>query len=272
MAQRTRFSFDECLQTAVAHKIPYVLAGQDARINQDALEPFLEALQAKRPLKRYPLPRFLAEPGDDPWRRVLRDIYISKNAMPATLSPEQGQLLRALICNIAPDVMVEIGSFIGVSTLWAASALAETGKGKIHCVDLFQPILPFPHSNMIHIPDPVAYITENFERAGLRQYIEFHPGNSHETGERYAELIGEKIDFLFIDGDHTIPGAVRDFLLYEPHVAPGGYIMLHDINRESGWDGPRAILDIVNKHNAYQVCEIMTRPNNFGIALLRKKE
>ena len=47
LAERTSFSFDECLQTAVEHRIPYAIAGQDARIEQEALEPFLDASSIK---------------------------------------------------------------------------------------------------------------------------------------------------------------------------------------------------------------------------------
>jgi predicted O-methyltransferase YrrM len=42
-------------------------------------------------------------------------------------------------------------------------------------------------------------------------------------------LAGEKIDFLFIDGDHTYEGVKRDFELYSPLVRSGGMIGFHDI-------------------------------------------
>ena len=112
LAKLTRFSFDELLQTAIARKIPYAIEGDDVHIEQDVLETFLDALQTKRPIRLYRLPAFLEEPGNVPWQQVLREIYKSKNAMPNTLSPQQGQLLRALVLNIAPAVMVEMGSFI----------------------------------------------------------------------------------------------------------------------------------------------------------------
>ena len=38
-----------------------------------------------------------------------------------------------------------------------------------------------------------------------------------------------KLDFLFIDGDHTYEGAKRDFDLYKQLVRSGGIIALHDI-------------------------------------------
>ena len=40
---------------------------------------------------------------------------------------------------------------------------------------------------------------------------------------------GEKLDFLFIDGDHTYEGVKKDFEMYSPLVRNGGIIAFHDI-------------------------------------------
>jgi predicted O-methyltransferase YrrM len=42
-------------------------------------------------------------------------------------------------------------------------------------------------------------------------------------------LAGRKVDFLFIDGDHTYGGVKRDFELHSGLVRKGGLIGLHDI-------------------------------------------
>jgi predicted O-methyltransferase YrrM len=44
-------------------------------------------------------------------------------------------------------------------------------------------------------------------------------------------LQGEKVDFLFIDGDHTYEGVSMDFHNYKQMVKPGGIIAFHDIVR-----------------------------------------
>lgn len=57
-------------------------------------------------------------------------------------------------------------------------------------------------------------------------------GNSHDASfkERIKnELDGEKLDFLFIDGDHTEKGVEQDFNDYKDFVRPGGLIAFHDI-------------------------------------------
>ncbi len=56
-------------------------------------------------------------------------------------------------------------------------------------------------------------------------------GNSHEpnTIKKVAEMLdGEKVDWLFIDGDHG-PGVEDDYDDYKKFVKPGGYIGFHDI-------------------------------------------
>jgi len=42
-------------------------------------------------------------------------------------------------------------------------------------------------------------------------------------------LDGRKLDFLFIDGDHTYEGVKQDFEMYGPLVKSGGFVAFHDI-------------------------------------------
>jgi cephalosporin hydroxylase len=44
-----------------------------------------------------------------------------------------------------------------------------------------------------------------------------------------STLNGRKIDLLFIDGDHSYEGMLRDFYSYGPLVRTGGIIAVHDI-------------------------------------------
>lgn len=54
---------------------------------------------------------------------------------------------------------------------------------------------------------------------------------SEATVNRFKSLSGNsKIDFLFIDGDHSYEGVRMDYLLWSPLVRPGGVIGFHDIN------------------------------------------
>jgi predicted O-methyltransferase YrrM len=51
-----------------------------------------------------------------------------------------------------------------------------------------------------------------------------------ETVEKIRKIIGpHKLDFLFIDGDHTYEGVKKDFEMYSSLVGTGGLIAFHDI-------------------------------------------
>jgi len=65
-----------------------------------------------------------------------------------------------------------------------------------------------------------------------RQKIILIRGDSHDprTLEKCERILrGNKLDFLFIDGDHSYEGVRRDFAMYSPLVRKGGIIAFHDI-------------------------------------------
>jgi len=64
------------------------------------------------------------------------------------------------------------------------------------------------------------------------QQINLIRGDSHkkEILEKVKAILnGKKIDFLFIDGDHTYEGVKKDFEMYSTLVKKNGIIGLHDI-------------------------------------------
>lgn len=64
------------------------------------------------------------------------------------------------------------------------------------------------------------------------QQIHLIQSNSHDkkTLEEVKKIFnGKKVDFLFIDGDHSYEGAKKDFELYSPLVKEDGILAFHDI-------------------------------------------
>jgi len=71
---------------------------------------------------------------------------------------------------------------------------------------------------------------KSFARRQQKVYLIL--GNSHDpaTALKVQKILGKrKIDFLFIDGDHTYEGVKPDFENYSKLVRPGGIIAFHDI-------------------------------------------
>ena len=62
--------------------------------------------------------------------------------------------------------------------------------------------------------------------------VEIIKGDSHQEStkqEVISRLQGEPLDFLFLDGDHTLAGVSLDYQMYAPLVRSGGWIGFHDI-------------------------------------------
>jgi predicted O-methyltransferase YrrM len=99
--------------------------------------------------------------------------------------------------------------------------------------------------NLITIDQPTPARFEQFKYThgdssmkGI-QYIEnkcnfnYVGGNSHgdDTLQKVKELLGEnKLDLLFIDGDHSYNGVKSDFNMYSNLVKSNGMIAFHDIH------------------------------------------
>ena len=211
------------------------------------------------------------------WLQALKGLYARPFTFPASLSPEAGLLLHALVRNIRPRVVVETGCFIGASTIWIAGALKEAGDGGIiHSFDDFTPMTEGPWRATPLASDRRAFVQEQLDRAGVANAVVLHAGDSAEQIRRLRpklEMNGG-VQFAFIDADHSVRGAVRDFEAVEPLIPTGGSILLHDIYPEhcGGHLGPRYILDHVATigRGAYETSEIYLSPVNYGMGLLRR--
>lgn len=68
--------------------------------------------------------------------------------------------------------------------------------------------------------------------AKKEQRLELIRASSHEnsTINQVQEILKDnKLDYLFIDGDHTYAGVKKDFELYSPFVRNEGIVVFHDI-------------------------------------------
>ncbi len=220
----------------------------------------------------YEIPSYLRSVNTK-WSETLIRMYSEVFASPLSLSPDQGQLLWSLVRNLSPVNIVEIGCFVGVSTIWMGAALDELGgTGMVHSIDRFEPIRPNHPFHHAHVQDPLNFVQSCVDSAGLAHRVVLHQGDSAEVGREIRGIIGGTIDLLFMDGDHSVSGCLTDFLVYGPHVSVGGYILMHDINsRLADADGPRHVIDHIVKHVPWlEVVEMSTNPRDFGVAIIRK--
>ncbi len=224
---------------------------------------------------RWVFPSYMDNPGCA-WLQSLKEMYSMPIVFPASLSPEAGWLLHGLIRNLRPRVVMEVGTFLSVSTHWIASALKENGDGGvIHCFDDFGPIHKGPWRDAEMLSGRQTWVTDRLTRAGLIDVVRFHPGNSTRTIVRAQDELRAAggVQFAFIDGDHTYGGASQDLWATEPVLNTGGYVLLHDVFPDQcGCDGPRQVLDNINTIavGLYEKIDLYLSPLNYGLGLMRR--
>lgn len=82
--------------------------------------------------------------------------------------------------------------------------------------------------------------------------VEVRKGFSNQLNDEF-----KKIDFLFIDGDHSIKGCKEDYDLYSPKVVKGGYIAFHDYHPDRPELGPTHVInEIILKEEKFTLVGI----------------
>lgn len=116
------------------------------------------------------------------------------------------EFIRTLVTTIKPELVVETGTFSGISTLWMAEGLKANGRGRIVTCEF----------------DPQIYenARQRIAASGLADWIELRNQSSLDM-----EVSGV-IDFFFSDSDMPVrEQEVRRFL---PQINPHGVILMHD--------------------------------------------
>jgi len=197
--------------------------------------------------------------------RIFQDQNIEKwiaeyDLFPGSVGPKTACYLYELIRETKPLLVFEIGAYLGFSTLHIAKALKENGFGKLVSFDLI-----------------TCWAEATIHEAGLSDQVQFMQGFSDVMARQYVATVKDaKADILFIDGDHTRRGCVRDFNTLQGYVRTGGYVIFHDIYPEMcGWKGPRFVIDHlrrVRSEDAYAHFDIEEKKDldPFGVAVCRK--
>lgn len=139
----------------------------------------------------------------------------------ALKNPLDFWVYQELICQLRPDVILEIGNRCGGGTLALAHLCDALGKGKIIGLD----------------------ITHELLAGAARQHprITWIEGDACASYERVIELIDENDQVLIIeDSAHTYENTLNVLRTYSPLVKPGGYFIVEDGICHHGLDlGPQ---------------------------------
>src|SRR5437870_11722994 len=144
------------------------------------------------------------------------------------VQPAVGRLLRVLVTALAPKRVLEIGTAIGFSTLWMASALPAGGR--------------------IDTVDPDRSRTDRARRYWLRAGVTDRVRVINEPALRVLPRPAPGIELVFIDAIKSEYSAYLDALL--PKMAPGGVIAVDNVL----WSGRIAAGDHDENTDALRAC------------------
>lgn len=261
---------------AEAHRAPKSTARvQDEQRMQHAMSGFLDGVDAPARTATVLRTARARAPGSrrrqiirgmSPWAwRRPRTALALRRARRMGLVQKAGEIRRllALLGGEPPRRVLEIGTAHGGTFyLWTRSAAND---GLLISVDR-PPWEP---------DDPLepARVRALVDMARPAQSAHSIRGDSHapETAARVRTLLqGERLDFLFIDGDHSYAGVRRDFEMYSPLVRRGGIVALHDIQpHPEGWGGEVPVFwNEVKRGFRHQELIDDPRQKGFGIGVL----
>jgi predicted O-methyltransferase YrrM len=126
------------------------------------------------------------------------------------IPPETGAFLQVLALAHGAKRIVEVGTAIGVSTLYLARALPPDGGGGV---------VSFEIDEQRH-----AAARDYLERAGLSDRVDLR---LQDAREGLAELERQSFDFAFLDGVKAEYGDYFDHVL--PLLAPGGVLAVDNV-------------------------------------------
>jgi len=150
---------------------------------------------------------------------------------------------------------LEIGTYMGVSASIIANSLSKDGT--LYCID------PFEKKN--NETNPKYKIAEReLKRADVFSKIFFLIGYSSD--ENIKEQIPGKLDFIFVDGDHSYEGLENDWQIVLSKLDSKGIVCLHDttiperdLNRDFG--SVKFFNDIIRSDKDFSLLETVYSMN-----------
>ncbi len=207
-----------------------------------------------------------------PMNAVIAAIESDAASYPASIYPEIGRFIYSFICIVRPKVVVETGTCYGYSALCIAQALKDQGGGHLYCFDLFMDRPEYTSPVIGKCADSWKVANEHLRLAELTDYVTLVRGDSSANITSHFSKSKQTIDVAFVDGDHLIKGARKDFAAVDAFIQPEGFVLFHDIfPNVCLWMGPRNLLNAIDAEqgNLWRALNIPT-PEGCGVAVLQK--
>jgi len=112
----------------------------------------------------------------------------------------------------APPLLVDIGSYLGRSAIVMGLAVKRRGSGRVITVD--------PQRD-----EQFERLQANLRTKGVDDVVDAWSAGSAQASERIEP---RSVDLLFLDGDHSYDGAIRDMIAWRPKLSDGAVVGIND--------------------------------------------
>jgi predicted O-methyltransferase YrrM len=161
-----------------------------------------------------------------------------------TAEVEVLEFLRTLVTTIKPNLVVETGTFLGVSTLWIAEAMRINGFGRIISCE--------------YDPQVFAAAKAKIDASELRDLIELRNESSLDM------KVDGTIDLFFSDSD--MPIREQEVRRYLPQISPFGLILMHDASSHL-----KQVREAALKLEAAGLISVVLLPTPRGLVVAQKR-
>jgi predicted O-methyltransferase YrrM len=175
-------------------------------------------------------------------------IEISRSIPSWTRGEDAEALARASLSLGADAIIVEVGAFLGCSTVLLAGPRKLQGTGRVHSVDPFDCSgdafsVPYYQEILRSLGDGSLqeHFGANIRRSGLSDWVVVHQGRATDIAVNWTA----PIDLLLLDGDQSPQGARQAYESWIGFLKPGGLIVLRNTRAREyagGHDGHRRLL------------------------------
>jgi predicted O-methyltransferase YrrM len=129
--------------------------------------------------------------------------------------PKYGRALHRITAHLRPSVMVELGTSLGISSLYQASG---NPNGTLYTIE--------------GCGETAAIAEENFRSAGISNIRTITGNFDTELPELLRTL--RRIDYAFVDGNHTYAATIKYFQLLKAKCHEDSVLVFDDINWSEG--------------------------------------
>ena len=162
---------------------------------------------------------------------------ITYRGVPCIKCPMDYVMYQMIIEEVAPDLIIEIGTNEGGSALYFSDLLRIYGKGEIHTIDIDDRVAP-----LVKKQDNIRLFSEGWEK--------------------YDLALAEKFEKILVieDSSHTYANTLAAIKRFAPVVTPGSYLIVEDgiidalgLSAKYGGGPVKAIKEFLPDHSNFEL-------------------